>query len=104
MLFRSYYGCCAEGEYNNDFILALENKKLTASNKMSYNFNCGSGEYAYFATPTNMKVTSAWVNGFQSSVEEVAVVSHTNVSGHTSSYTISRFSNSGLGSFVAEVK
>ena len=103
-LYPIYYGCCAEGEYNNDFILALENKKLTASNKMSYNFNCGSGEYAYFATPTNMKVTSAWVNGFQSSVEEVAVVSHTNSSGHVSSYTISRFSNSGLGSFVAEVK
>ncbi len=103
-LYPIYYGCCAEGEYNNDFILALENKKLTASNKMSYNFNCGSGEYAYFATPTNMKVTSAWVNGFQSSVEEVAVVSHTNASGHVSSYTISRFSNSGLGSFVAEVK
>lgn len=103
-LYPIYYGCCAESEYNNDFILALENKKLTASNKMSYNFNCGSGEYAYFATPTNMKVTSAWVNGFQSSVEEVAVVSHTNSSGHVSSYTISRFSNSGLGSFVAEVK
>lgn len=103
-LYPIYYGCCAEGEYNNDFILALENKKLTASNKMSYNFNCGSGEYAYFATPTSMKVTSAWVNGFQSSVEEVAVVSHTNASGHVSSYTISRFSNSGLGSFVAEVK
>lgn len=103
-LYPIYYGCCAESEYNNDFILALENKKLTTSNKMSYNFNCGSGEYAYFATPTNMKVTSAWVNGFQSSVEEVAVVSHTNSSGHVSSYTISRFSNSGLGSFVAEVK
>jgi len=103
-LYPIYYGCCTESEYNNDFILALGNKKLTASNKMSYNFNCGSGEYAYFATPTNMKVTSAWVNGFQSSVEEVAVVSHTNSSGHVSSYTISRFSNSGLGSFVAEVK
>jgi hypothetical protein len=103
-LYPIYYGCCAEGEYNNDFILALENKKLTTSNKMFYNFNCESGEYAYFATPTNMKVTSAWVNGFQSSVEEVAVVNHTNASGHTSSYTVSRFSNSGLGSFTAEVK
>ena len=104
-LYPIYYGCCAEvEEYNNDFVLALENKTLVSSNKMSYNFNCGSGEYAYFAAPTSMKVTSAWVNGFQSSVEEVAVVSHTNASGYVSPYTISRFSNSGLGSFVAEVR
>ena len=100
-----YYGSCAEvAEYNSAFVLALENKKLASSNKSSYNFTCGAGEYSYFATPTSMKVTSAWVNGFQSSVEEVSVVSHTNASGHVSSYTISRFSNSGLGSFVAEVK
>ena len=103
-LYPIYYGCCAEREYNNDFILALSNKKLTSSNKMTYNFNCGDGEYAYFATPEGMKITSAWVNGFQADLEEVATIEHTNASGHTSSYTISRFSNSGLGSFSAEVK
>lgn len=103
-LYPIYYGCCAEGEYNNDFILALSNKKLTSSNKATYSFNCGNGEYAYFATPEGMKITSAWVNGFQADLEEVATIEHTNASGHTSSYTISRFSNSGLGSFSAEVK
>lgn len=104
-LYPIYYGCCAEvEEYNNDFILALENKKLVTNNKSTYNFVCGDGEFAYFATPTTMKISSAWVNGFQSDVEEVATVSHQNSSGHTSSYTISRFRNSGLGSFVAEVK
>lgn len=104
-LYPIYYGCCAEvEEYNNDFILALENKKLVTNNKSTYNFICGDGEFAYFATPTTMKISSAWVNGFQSDVEEVATVSHQNSSGHTSSYTISRFRNSGLGSFVAEVK
>lgn len=103
-LYPIYYGCCAEGEYNNDFILALENKKLTASNKMSYNFNCGSGEYAYFATVASMKITSAWVNGFQADLEEVANVNHTNASGYTTSYVITRFRNASLGSFSAEVK
>lgn len=104
-LYPIYFGSCAEpDEYNDAFILALTNKKLTASNKATYSFNCGVGEYSYFATPTTMKITSAWVNGFQASVEEVITISHTNSSGHASSYTISRFSNGGLGSFSAEVK
>ena len=51
-----------------------------------------------------MKITSAWVNGFQADLEEVAVVNHQNSSGYTSSYTITRFSNSGLGSFSATVQ
>ena len=90
--------------YNSKFILELSNNKLASSNKGAFSFNCSDGEYAYFATPTSMKITSAWVNGFQADLEEVAVVNHTNASGYTSSYTITRFSNSGLGSFVAEVK
>lgn len=90
--------------YNSKFILALSNNKLASSNKGAFSFNCSDGEYAYFAAPTSMKITSAWVNGFQADLEEVAVVNHTNASGYTSSYTISRFRNSGLGSFVAEVK
>lgn len=90
--------------YNSKFILALSNNKLASSNKGAFSFNCSDGEYAYFAAPTSMKITSAWVNGFQADLEEVAVVNHTNASGYTSSYTITRFGNSGLGSFVAEVK
>ena len=90
--------------YNSKFILALSNNKLASSNKGAFSFNCSDGEYAYFAAPTSMKITSAWVNGFQADLEEVTVVNHTNASGYTSSYTITRFSNSGLGSFVAEVK
>ena len=90
--------------YNSKFILALSNNKLASSNKGAFSFNCSDGEYAYFATPTSLKITSAWVNGFQADLEEVAVVTHTNASGYTSSYTITRFGNSGLGSFVAEVK
>lgn len=90
--------------YDSDFILGLANGKLTSSNKATYSFNCGDGEYAYFATPTSMKVTSAWVNGFQADLEEVSVLDHTNASGYTSSYTITRFRNASLGSFSAEVK
>ena len=102
---KIHFGCCVvPATYDSNFILGLTNGKLTSSNKATYSFNCGDGEYAYFATPEGMKITSAWVNGFQADLEEVATIEHTNASGHTSSYTISRFSNSGLGSFSAEVK
>lgn len=90
--------------YDSDFILGLANSKLTSSNKAIYNFNCSDGEYAYFATPTEMKITSAYVNGFQADLEEVVVLDHTNESGYTTSYTITRFRNASLGSFSAEVK
>lgn len=90
--------------YNSEFILALSNNKLASSNKGAFSFNCSDGEYAYFATPTSMKVASAWVNGFQADLEEVTTVSHTNASGYTTNYTITRFANAGLGSFSADVK
>lgn len=102
---KIHFGCSVEPTtYDSAFILGLANGKLASSNKATYSFDCGDEEYAYFATPTSLKVTSAWVNGFQADLEEVATIEHTNASGHTSSYTISRFSNSGLGSFSAEVK
>ena len=102
---KIYFGCSVEpATYDNDFILGLSNSKLTSSNKAIYNFNCGDGEYTYFATPTEMKIVNAWVNGFQADLEEVVVLDHTNVSGYTTSYTITRFRNASLGSFSAEVK
>ena len=102
---KIHWGSCVEPvTYDSAFILGLTNGKLTSSNKGDFSFNAGSGEYCYFAVPTGMKITSAWVNGFQADLQEVITVSHTNASGNTSNYTISRFGNTGLGSFVATVK
>ena len=102
---KIHWGSCVEPvTYDSAFILGLTNGKMTSSNKGDFSFNAGSGEYCYFAVPTSMKITSAWVNGFQADLQEVITVSHTNASGHTSDYTISRFGNTGLGSFVATVK
>lgn len=102
---KIHWGNCVEPvTYDSAFILGLTNGKLTSSNKGDFSFNAGSREYCYFATPTGMKITSAWVNGFQADLQEVITVSHTNASGNTSNYTISRFPNSGLGDFVATVK
>ena len=102
---KGYWGSSAiPGEYNSEFILGLTNNKFISSNKGDYNFNVGAGEYGYFAVPSTMKFTTIWVNGFQADVEEVATVSFTNASGHTSTYTILKTSQSALGSFTATVK
>lgn len=102
---KGYWGSSAiPDEYNSEFILGLTNNKFISSNKGDYNFNVGVGEYGYFAVPSTMKFTTIWVNGFQADVEEVATVSFTNASGHTSTYTILKTSQSALGSFTAIVK
>lgn len=102
---KGYWGSSAiPNEYNSEFILGLTNNKFISSNKGDYNFNVGAGEYGYFAVPSTMKFTTIWVNGFQADVEEAATVSFTNASGHTSTYTILKISQSGLGTFVAAVK
>lgn len=102
---KTYFGNSIEPvTYNSDFILGLVNSKLTSSNKAIYNFNCSDGEYAYFATPTEMKITSAYVNGFQAELEEVVVLDFTNEFGYTTSYAITRFRNASLGIFSAEIK
>lgn len=102
---KGYWGSAAiPNEYNSEFILGLANNKFISSNKGDYNFNVGAGEYGYFAVPTTMKFTTIWVNGFQADVNEVATVSFTNASGHTSTYTILKTSQSALGSFTATVK
>lgn len=102
---KGYWGSAAiPDEYNSEFILGLTNNKFISSNKGDYNFNVGAGEYGYFAVPSTMKFTTIWVNGFQADVEEVATVSFTNASGHTSSYTVLKTSQSGLGTFTATIK
>lgn len=102
---KGYWGSAAiPDEYNSEFILGLANNKFISSSKGDYNFNVGAGEYGYFAVPSTMKFTTIWVNGFQADVEEVATVSFTNTSGHTSTYTILKTSQSALGPFVATVK
>lgn len=102
---KGYWGSAAiPDEYNSEFILGLTNNKFISSNKGDYNFNVGAGEYGYFAVPSTMKFTTIWVNGFQADIEEVTTVSFTNASGHTSTYTILKTSQSALGSFTATVK
>ena len=105
-LHKVYWGSATEpsGGYTSAWILALSNSKLASSNKGTYSFNAGSGEYAYFAVPSSMKPSSAWVNGFNTDLEDCGNISFTNASGNTSTFSIVRFMQKSLGSFSAEIK
>ena len=105
-LHKVYWGSATEpsGGYTSAWILALSNSKLASSANGSYSFNAGSGEYAYFAMPQSMKKNSAWVNGFNTDLEDCGNISFTNASGNTSTFSIVRFMQKSLGSFTAEIK
>lgn len=103
---KIYWGCAiAPDELNSEFVLGLSNSKLTSSPKGDYSFNCGIGEYAYIATPVSQGFKgNIWVNGFQSDMIKENTISLTNASGHTQSYDVWRFTNSGLGTFTATIQ
>jgi len=105
-LHKVYWGSAIEptGGYTSAWILALSNSKLASSANGSYSFNAGSGEYAYFAMPQSIKKNSAWVNGFNTDLEDCGNISFTNASGNTSTFSIVRFMQKSLGSFSAEIK
>ena len=105
-LHKVYWGSATEptSGYTSAWILALSNSKLASSANGSYSFNAGSGEYAYFAMPQSMKKNSAWVNGFNTDLEDCGNISFTNASGNTSTFSIVRFMQKSLGSFTAEIK
>ena len=105
-LHKVYWGSATQPSsgYTSAWILGLSNSKLASSNKGTYSFNAGVGEYAYFATPSSMKPSSAWVNGFNTDLEDCGNISFTNASGNTSTFSIVRFMQKSLGSFSAEIK
>lgn len=102
---KIYYGSTSEPtDYDSAFALGLSNSVLASSSKRDYSFNCGVGEYSYIVCPTTMTFNTIWVNGFQAEINKLITIALTNASGHTESYDVLRFANSGLGSFVGTVK
>lgn len=102
---KIYWGSAAsQSGYDSAFILGLSNSKLASNNKGTYNFNVENNEYGYIATPSGMKPSSAWVNGFNTDLEDLGSVIFTNASGYTTTYSVVRFKQKSLGSFSAEIK
>ena len=90
--------------YDSAFISALSNKKLTNSLKGTYSFNVETGEYGFWAVPSNMTISTVWIGGFEVTVENLGTVSYTNAQGYTRDYNLYKTGQSGLGSISAESK
>ena len=90
--------------YDSAFINALPNKKLTASVNGTYSFNVAEGEFGFWAVPSNMAISTIWVNGFSADLDYLGTVSYTNVKGYTTEYKLYKTSRPSLGTFSAEIK
>ena len=90
--------------YDSAFINALPNKKLTASVNGTYSFNVAEGEFGFWAVPSNMTISTIWVNGFSADLDYLGTASYTNVKGYTTEYKLYKTSRPSLGTFSAEIK
>ena len=90
--------------YDSAFINALPNKKLTTSVNGTYSFNVAEGEFGFWAVPSNMAISTIWVNGFSADLDYLGTVSYTNVKGYTTEYKLYKTSRPSLGVFSAEIK
>lgn len=90
--------------YDSAFISALSNKKLASAVKGTYSFNIASGEYGFWAVPSNMTISSVWIGGFEVTVDDLGTVSYTNAQGYTRDYKLYKTGKSGLGAISAEIK
>ena len=101
---KVFWGSASTGIYNSAFINALSNKKLASAIKGTYSFNIASGEYGFWAVPSNMSISSVWRGGFEVTVDDLGIVSYTNAHGYTRDYRIYKTGKSGLGAISAEIK
>ena len=100
-----FWGSAAAADtYDSAFVDALSNKKLTNSVKGTYSFNVASGEYGFWAVPSNMSISTVWIGGFEVTVESVGTISYLNSQGYTRDYNLYKTGQSGLGSISAEIK
>ena len=100
-----FWGSAAAAEtYDSAFIRALSNKKLASAVKGTYSFNIASGEYGFWAVPSNMTISSVWIGGFEVTVDDLGTVSYTNAQGYTRDYKLYKTGKSGLGGISAEIK
>ena len=100
-----FWGSAATAEtYDSAFIRALSNKKLASAVKGTYSFNIASGEYGFWAVPSNMTISSVWIGGFEVTVDDLGTVSYTNAQGYTRDYKLYKTGKASLGAISAEIK
>lgn len=100
-----FWGSASTAEtYDSAFISALSNKKLASIIKGTYSFNIASGEYGFWAAPSNMTISSVWIGGFEVTVDSLGTVSYTNAQGYTRDYKLYKTGKASLGAISAEIK
>ena len=100
-----FWGSASTAEtYDSAFIRALSNKKLASVIKGTYSFNIASGEYGFWAVPSNMTISSVWIGGFEVTVDDLGTVSYTNAQGYTRDYKLYKTGKASLGAISAEIK
>ena len=100
-----FWGSASIAEtYDSAFISALSNKKLASAVKGTYSFNIASGEYGFWAVPSNMTISSVWIGGFEVTVDDLGTVSYTNAQGYTRDYKLYKTGKASLGAISAEIK
>ena len=100
-----FWGSAPAAEtYDSVFIRALSNKKLASTVKGTYSFNIASGEYGFWAVPSNMTISSVWIGGFEVTVDDLGTVSYTNAQGYTRDYKLYKTGKTSLGAISAEIK
>ena len=100
-----FWGSASIAEtYDSAFIRALSNKKLASVIKGTYSFNIASGEYGFWAVPSNMTISSVWIGGFEVTVDDLGTVSYTNAQGYTRDYKLYKTGKASLGAISAEIK
>lgn len=100
-----FWGSASTAEtYDSAFISALSNKKLASVIKGTYSFNIASGEYGFWAVPSNITISSVWIGGFEVTVDDLGTVSYTNAQGYTRDYKLYKTGKASLGAISAEIK
>ena len=103
---KVYFGGAAQPDtYDSTFVLGLATANFATAKKGTYSMNVGAGQYGYLAIPTSFgAIDSVWIGGFEVTVDNCGAINFTNASGYTSSYTIYKTGQQGLGSITMEVK
>lgn len=97
-----YYGSQNDGVYNSEFILSMT-KTLSSSRNCTFNTNCGTGQFIFYAIPTRFGTPKFSVGGFEGGFALVDTIDFTNLSGYTEKYNIYRSDNPSLGNITVVV-
>ena len=95
-----YGGAVIPTDYDDNFILGLGNKELKKDIVGTYKLTTGTDEYVYIAVPSsycNETTLIANIGGFNTSLDLMSVINHTNASGYAQEYSIYRSGQKGLG-------